>query len=427
MQNSVAVRFEDVSKIYRLGKRRGDTLKETILSSYRRSKGERFAALDRVSFDVTQGEVLGLIGDNGSGKSTILKMVAGITRPTTGRLVTRGRVSALLEVGAGFHPEMTGRENIFLSGAVLGIDENELRERYDDIVAFAELEEFMDTPVKYYSSGMYMRLGFSIAMNVDPDVLLVDEVFAVGDNFFQHKCREYMKRVQESGKTILFVSHDLIMIQLLCSRVILLDHGRIVMDGHPADAVFEYQKRIQEKEIAETGSGFEPSRGFHNRSGTQEACITGIRFLDRDGKPREAFDPGESMTINLDFENFEMDRPATLNFSIRDSDRREIFSTTSRDEGFVIEKLPRRGVLSIRILDLTLMPGVYFLSVGLFDADTDFFAPLPREKIIDIHAFYHSFTVRRRNLKWQAGGIAYLHRQWKLESEGRILLESEVF
>jgi len=427
MQDGTAIRFDNVSKIYRLGKRRGDTLKEAILSSYSRSKGERFAALDKVSFEVTGGEALGLIGDNGSGKSTILKMVAGITQPTTGKLFTRGRISALLEVGAGFHPDMTGRENIFLSGAVLGIEVKELRERFDDIVDFAGLEEFIDTPVKFYSSGMYMRLGFSIAMNVDPDVLLIDEVFAVGDNVFQHKCREYMKRVQGSGKTILFVSHDLIMIQLLCSRVILLDHGRVVMDGHPADAVFEYQKRIHEKETGTGMAGLEPSRGFHNRGGTQEARITRIRFFDGDGNPRDTFDPSEPMTISMEFENLELDRPVTVNFSIRDMDRREIFSVSSRDDGFVIEALPRRGTITVHLPDLALMPGVYMISVGVFDVDTDFFAPLPRDKIIDLHAYSYSFTVRRRDLRWQAGGIVYFHRQWKLESEEGTLLETDMF
>jgi len=426
MQNGTVVRFEDVSKIYRLGKRRGDTLKETILSSYRRSKGERFAALDGVTFEVNPGEVLGLIGDNGSGKSTILKMVAGITSPTTGLLEVRGRVSALLEVGAGFHPEMTGRENIFLSGAVLGIDESELRERFDDIVAFAELEEFIDTPVKFYSSGMYMRLGFSIAMNVDPDILLVDEVFSVGDNFFQHKCREHMKRVHASGTTILFVSHDLTMIQVLCSRVVYLDHGRILLDGHPSDAVLEYQKRIQQKELRDTPTTADLPRGFMNRGGTQEARITDVRFLDRDGNSKQAFEPAEQVTIAVDIENFELDRPATLNFTFFDSDRMQVTSFASRDDGFVLSNLPHRGTIRIAIPDLAFLPGVYFLSIGLFDVDTDFYGPFFRRKIVDLHSFRYSLTVRRENLNWHASGCVHLHRKWILESEGEILQQTEL-
>jgi hypothetical protein len=199
------------------------------------------------------------------------------------------------------------------------------------------------------------------------------------------------------------------------------------MDGHPADAVFEYQKRIQEKESGTAMGGLEPSRGFHNRGGTQEARVTGIRFIDGDGNPRDAFDPSEPMTISLEFENHEVDRPVTVNFSIRDMDRRDMFSMTSRDDGFIIEDLPARGKISIRLPDLALMPGVYMVSVGIFDADTDFFAPLPRNKIIDLHAFSYSFTIRRRDLRWQAGGIVYLHRQWKLESEGETLLETDTF
>lgn len=419
MQDDVVVGFDRVTKVYRLGRRRQDTLKETILSSYRRAKGERFFALDTVSFQVRRGEILGIIGDNGSGKSTILKMAAGITRPTSGRLTVSGRVSALLEVGAGFHPEMTGRENIFLSGAILGIPEDELKRRYDRIVAFAELEEFIDTPVKFYSSGMYMRLGFSIAMNVDPDILLVDEVLSVGDSFFQHRCREHMQQVRRSGKTILLVSHDLIMIQLLCSRALFLDHGRVVMEGHPSDAVFEYQKHVQSRQLEATTSRSAVAQGFHNRDGTQEVSITGVRFLDREGREQDQYELCDPLTVAVDFRNYGLRRPATLNISYWDKDRNLLFTSTSRDDGFVIENLPERGTISMSIPEMLLMPGIYFVSVGLFDADTDFFAPDIRDHVIDMHSFRYSFMVRRRERAGKLAGFVYLHRSWKLEAGGR--------
>jgi len=423
MDDEVLVRFDRVSKVYRLGRRRRETLKETILSSYRRARGQRFFALDNVSFEVRNGEILGIMGDNGSGKSTVLKMVAGITTPTSGRIETRGRIAALLEVGAGFHPDMTGRENIFLSGAVLGIPEDELKRRCDDIIAFAELEEFIDTPVKFYSSGMYLRLGFSIAMNVNPDILLVDEVLSVGDNFFQHRCREHMKRVRESGKTVLFVSHDLQSLQLICSRALCLDHGRIVMEGHPSDAVHQYQKHVQERQLQATQTRSTLPGGFFNRDGTQEVSITGVRFLNSAGVEQDQFELCDPISIAMDFRNFGLDRPATVNASIFDKDRTLLFTTTSRDDGVVLENLPEHGTITLTLPEVLIMPGVYFVSVGLFDAETDFFAPDVRDHVIDLRSYGFSFMVRRRARAGKLGGVVYLHRRWKVESDGRVLFE----
>jgi ABC-type polysaccharide/polyol phosphate transport system ATPase subunit len=424
MHNEIAIEFANVSKVYRLGKRRGDTLKETILSSYRRAKGEQFFALDNVSFEVRRGEILGLIGDNGSGKSTVLKMAAGISEPTSGDVAIHGRVAALLEVGAGFHPEMTGRENIYLSGAVLGIPEAELKERFDAIVSFAELEEFIDTPVKFYSSGMYMRLGFSVAMNVDPDILLVDEVLSVGDNIFQHKCREHIESIRKSGKTVLFVSHDLITVQLICTRVLLLDHGRIVMEGHPSDAALEYEKHIQARQLETTRTRTSYSRGFFNRDGTQEVCITGVRFLDSEGKERDHFDLCEPVTVAVDFQNHSLDRPATVNVSIFAKDRTRMFDSSSRNDGLVLENLPERGTITLTIPEMLLMPGLFFVSVGFYDRDTDFFAPDIRDHVIDAHSFRHSFAVRRRARAGKMGGVVYFHRRWKLEAGGQVISEA---
>jgi lipopolysaccharide transport system ATP-binding protein len=210
------------------------------LSVFRRSKGETFWALEDVSLEVREGEVLGLIGRNGAGKTTLLKILSRITKPTTGWAEIRGRVGSLLEVGTGFHPELTGRENTFLSGAILGMGKSEIRRKFDEIVSFAELEQFIDTPVKHYSSGMYVRLAFAVAAHLEPEILFVDEVLAVGDAAFQKKCLGKMGSVSRQGRTIVFVSHNMTALQKLCTRVVWLNDGKVIETGDPRNVVDHY-------------------------------------------------------------------------------------------------------------------------------------------------------------------------------------------
>src|SRR6516162_1588898 len=239
---------EKLSKRYRIGEHERylalrDVLTRVVsspVSFLRRSRPETFWALREVSLDVREGEVLGLIGRNGAGKTTLLKILSRITRPTTGWAEIRGRVGSLLEVGTGFHPELTGRENTFLSGAILGMSKGEITRKFDEIVAFAELEKFIDTPVKHYSSGMYVRLAFAVAAHLEPEILLVDEVLAVGDLNFQKKCLGKMGDVARQGRTIVLVSHNMAAINALCSRCIILDRGVIQFDGSTAEATARY-------------------------------------------------------------------------------------------------------------------------------------------------------------------------------------------
>jgi ABC-type polysaccharide/polyol phosphate transport system ATPase subunit len=234
-----AIRFLEVSKRYQL--QEGNTLREFVPALLRRQAfSEPFYALHEVSLTVERGRTLGIIGRNGSGKSTLLKLVAGVTGPTSGRVEVRGRVSPLIELGAGFHPDLTGRENVYLNSSILGVRSRDVKERFDEIVSFAELEEFIDTPVKRYSSGMYMRLGFSVAVHCDPDILLIDEVLSVGDAHFQEKCMDKMHEFQARGVTIVFVSHTLAQVQDFCHRVLWLEHGRAVAEGAPGDVVPRY-------------------------------------------------------------------------------------------------------------------------------------------------------------------------------------------
>lgn len=230
---SVAVRFEEVSKTFRL--HRSNNVKETLLgiAGHRRAPS-LVKAVERLDLDVGQGESVALLGHNGSGKSTTLKMLAGTIAPSTGRIYARGRIAPLLELGAGFHPDLTGRENVFLNAAILGIRRADALRRLDEIVAFAEIEEFLDTPVKFYSSGMTVRLGFAVAVNVDPEILLVDEVLAVGDEAFQLKCSARMERFKADGRTVVLVTHSLKQAKEYCDRALVLDHGRLAYDG-PSD------------------------------------------------------------------------------------------------------------------------------------------------------------------------------------------------
>jgi len=233
-----AIQFDKVSKKFRKGKKL--LLKEALLDMFKPEKTEVFWALKDVSFEVKKGETLGIIGPNGSGKSTILKLIAGVMDPEEGRVVTYGRIAPLIELGAGFHPELSGRENIFLNGSILGLKNSEIEKQYMNIVKFAELEDFIDTPVKHYSSGMYMRLGFSIAVHTDPDILLVDEILAVGDTNFQKKCMTVMQSFKKRQTAIVYVSHDLDTIANFCDEVLYLKNGKPVFKGDPQKAISKY-------------------------------------------------------------------------------------------------------------------------------------------------------------------------------------------
>ncbi|HJP41044.1 MAG TPA: ABC transporter ATP-binding protein [Dehalococcoidia bacterium] len=245
--------LRDVTKRFQL--RDGTTLKEFVPALIR-GKGwsPSFVALDRVSLTVRSGEALGIIGRNGNGKSTLLKLIAGVTAPTEGEVLVRGRVCPLIQLGTGFHPDLTGRENVFLNACILGMSKEEIRERFDEIVEFAELRAFMDTPVKHYSSGMYLRLAFAVAAHSNPDILLIDEVLAVGDAAFQQKCFDRMQEFPARGATVVFVSHSLDLVKKFCHRAIILDAGRLTADGQPPDVTEHYRQMLQ------AGSPGDPAR-----------------------------------------------------------------------------------------------------------------------------------------------------------------------
>ncbi|HET9287452.1 MAG TPA: ABC transporter ATP-binding protein [Gaiella sp.] len=279
------ISVEGVSRRFVVRARETHTLKELLVARGRTGAQEVWALRD-VSLEVGRGEAVGLVGRNGSGKSTLLRLIAGIIRPTSGRVGTGGRVGSLLELGAGFHPDFTGRENVELNGALQGLSRARIRERFDEIVAFAELEHAIDRPVRTYSSGMTMRLGFAIAAFLEADVLLLDEVFAVGDESFQRKCFGVISAFKERGGTILFVSHDASAVERLCDRAVLLRDGRLAFDGPVHEAITRYRRAMAEDTDAPAPNGGGPA-------GTGEARIGDVRLIAADGEPRERFLAGE--------------------------------------------------------------------------------------------------------------------------------------
>ena len=299
----LAIRVDNLSKLYHIGKaqRRHDTLRDAIVDAFKRwnvrtleRSDDTLWALKDVSFEVKQGEAVGIIGRNGSGKSTLLKILSRITAPTEGQIEIRGRVGSLLEVGTGFHPELTGRENIHLNGAILGMKRVDVDRKFDEIVAFAEIEKFLDTPVKRYSSGMYVRLAFAVAAHLEPDILVVDEVLAVGDAQFQKKCLGKMGDVTKGGRTVLFVSHNMAAVRKLCSHAILFYNGREIMRG-PTDPVIS-------KYLSESASEMSPVVALPPSSPNALGRGTYLRFFTQNGTPQTQFRLGEPFRIELEFE-----------------------------------------------------------------------------------------------------------------------------
>ena len=290
--DSGAISVEGVSRRFRIHARDARTLKDLFVQRGRAEATDVWALRD-VSLDVARGEAVGLIGRNGSGKTTLLRIVAGIIKPTTGRVRAEGRIGSLLELGAGFHPDFTGRENVFLNGAIYGLRRADIRQRFDEIVAFAELEHAIDRPVRTYSSGMTVRLGFAIAAFLDADVLLLDEVFAVGDESFQRKCFGRIARFKQEGGTIVFVSHDASAVERLCERAVLLDSGSVAFDGPTREAIARYRRSlVDDIDPAERGAGL-------REWGSGEATIASAQLVGQEGAERLQFLSGEPFALRV--------------------------------------------------------------------------------------------------------------------------------
>jgi ABC-type polysaccharide/polyol phosphate transport system ATPase subunit len=348
--------LRQVSKRYRIRRESEATGNSWLRKLASLTRKEDFWALKDVSFDVPRGQALGIIGHNGAGKSTILKLLSRITTPSVGEIMINGRLSALIEVGSGFHPELTGRENIYLNGSILGMMRREITKKLDSIVTFAELRQFIDTPVKRYSSGMYVRLGFSIAAHLNPDILLLDEVLAVGDAAFQQKCIERITELKQGGKTIVFISHDLRAVQKLCDRVILLNRGQVEADGDPAETIALYQNMSQQ-----FGAGV----GSHVQEPSREAVVTSLTFYGEEGNECLSFETGKPMKAVL---NYQVHQPLTdvifeVQFYSQEGRLTTFFS--SETTGAQIDLEPGEGSIAFDCASVGLGPGVYFVDTGI--------------------------------------------------------------
>jgi ABC-2 type transport system ATP-binding protein len=356
-----AISVCDVSKRFQLDHERFTSLKEKVVH-FRRKSHEDFWALRDIDAEIETGTTVGLIGHNGSGKSTLLKCIAGILRPTAGEITTRGRVAALLELGAGFQPELTGRENIFLNGTILGMSKREIAKRFDEIVDFAEIEQFIDTQVRFYSSGMYVRLGFAVAVNVEPDILLVDEVLAVGDEAFQRKCLDRVGDLQRAGRTIVVVSHSPDLVRMTCQSAIVLDHGRLVTFAEPDEAIQTFRDHLLGKRT--------PDPNATETDGSRAKILaTDVVIANAGSDDQRDIDPDRPVEIRIGFETSEPVDDVGFVLLIQDNEGHVLHatSTTSLKHGF--ECLDGKGEVVFTAERLPLLNGRYPVTVGVTSRD----------------------------------------------------------
>ena len=382
-----AVEIRDVRKIYRrYGRRKSfGTLKSALLSGNvigALRPDNVFLALDGVSLDVQAGKTVGIIGRNGSGKSSLLKLIAGIGKPTSGTVRVSGRVSALIELGAGFHPEISGRENVFINGMMLGLSKGDIARRFDEIVAFAELGDFIDAPVKTYSSGMYMRLGFAVAINVDPDVLLVDEVLAVGDEAFTHKCLDKFADFRRRGKTVVLVTHTLDLVTRLCDEAIWLDAGRLRAQGDPKRVVDAYLLEVAAVENHEPPAP--APTASEGRWGSREAEILQVELLRPDGTVGQVFESGQHMRIRVEVRAQRPLEDFVFGIGLFTADGVCCFGTNTHIEGCISHSFAGDGEFIVDIERLDLVAGAYRLDVAVHRQDG-----VP----YDYHRLLYSFRV----------------------------------
>ena len=375
--DEVVISVRNVKKMFRVYRDRGNTLKDRILFAGRR-KYEEHWVLNGVSFEVKRGEAIGLIGQNGCGKSTTLKMLTKILYPDEGTIEMKGRVSSLIELGAGFHPDLSGRENIYTNASIFGLSRKEIDARLEDIIAFSELEAFIDDPVRTYSSGMYMRLAFAVAINVDADILLIDEILAVGDAAFQAKCFRKLQEIKGRGTTIVIVSDAMSQLELICDRSIWVADGLVKMDGKPRDVHPRYmewmsrknQQEEKKKDEQETGeAGETDSDGNLKRWGSGEARMTGVKVLGADGTEKTDFSPWDPFTIHIDYTAQKQLDDAVIGLAVYRSDGTLVYGTNTLIDMSSPVTLKTAGTIDLKIEGLPASNGSYSIDLALHRPD----------------------------------------------------------
>lgn len=436
MSSEIAIRVENLSKCYQIYDRPQDRLKQSILPRLKRLVGQRsrtyfreFWALKDVSFDIGKGETIGIVGRNGSGKSTLLQIICGTLSPTSGTVEINGRVAALLELGAGFNPDFTGRENVYMSAAVLGVAKQEIDRRFEDIAAFADIGGFVEQPVKTYSSGMFARLAFAVAINMDPEILIVDEILAVGDAAFQRKCLQKFYHLRQNGCTILFVSHDQYQVKSICQRALYLEDGRQVMFGAAGRVIDEYMIQMEgkvartvnvsaahdptTKSVAATGGATgstlpeELQRATHSRQGRDEIFrITSVELQAEDGTPVSEVRCGQSVQLQMRFIATVEDIPPRISFvfNLYRHDGLYICGTTTLMDGYGPHPSGQSGTVTVRFDRLPLLSGRYKWRVAVNDDGG--FSVLAEAREACPFLVVDDF---------KAVGLVTLNRQWRFE------------
>jgi len=393
MEAQDAIKVENVSKVYRLAGN-SQSLKQKVLECLRRRTQPRMLkAIDDVSFTVKRGETLGIIGANGAGKSTLLSLLTKTIFPSEGVIETHGQVSSLLELGAGFHADLSGRENVFLYGAIMGIPRQRMMQRFDAIVEFAGLKDFIDQPVKHYSSGMYVRLGFAVAVEVDPDILLIDEVLAVGDAAFHKKCIDKMREFRRQGKTMLIISHDLQTIQRISDRILFLDRGRMMGLGAPKTMIGEYEglTRRRNTEI------------YQREWGTGEVMITCVVFHGGDGVERDTFGWGGDLFATVHYQAKHVIDAPVFGFSVSDNEGRVVHGSNTQVAGLVIPWIDGEGAVVLRLRELPMAAGLFLFSFSVHSADHR----------VNYHRLDNCFPVTITCSK-NFEGYAYMPSEWSV-------------
>jgi ABC-2 type transport system ATP-binding protein len=352
---STAVRVHDISKRFSL--HHDKSLKERIVR-FRQDSTEEFWGLRHISFELEEANTLGLIGANGSGKSTLLKIIGGILTPTDGYVERRGRIAALLELGAGFHPDLTGRENVYMNASILGLSRKQTDQYFDAMVEFSGIERFIDNQVKFYSSGMYVRLAFAVAVHVDPEILLVDEVLAVGDEPFQRKCIERIKQFQQEGRTIIFVTHGIDMVRQLCDRVIMLEKGDVVIDGKPQEAARAFRERYA-PEVEEE----------EDVRGTGQILVTDMKVTDGHGDKKERFEPGDELGFEIVLDPKEPIDDPVVGVAIYNHVDTLVYGTNTSIRNVNLGMIDRRRRLRFGFGAVPMVEGQYFVTVAVHSRD----------------------------------------------------------
>ncbi|MFT4647503.1 MAG: ABC-type polysaccharide/polyol phosphate transport system ATPase subunit [Planctomycetota bacterium] len=404
---SSAIRAEGLSKRYLMYDKPSHRLLDMLTKTTKR--GNEFWALKDVYLDIPHGSTVGIIGENGAGKSTLLKLLTGIARPTTGSVVTNGRVASLLELGAGFHPEFSGRENIFLNCSILGMSDDEIRDRYQSIVDFSELGDFIERPVKTYSSGMYVRLGFSVAASVNPDILLIDEALSVGDEHFKGKCINHLNEFREKGKTTVFVSHDMGSIKSMCQWVVLLDQGKVLKQGSSDKVADEYLKRAHERGN-ERMSAFNRGASEYPRWGSGEVETTEIELVGKDGKPTHVFQPGEKFKVRINFRVLKKCQKPVFGIGMYRSDGTYINGSNHswRQAPIDIEVMEEgeHGCAEMSFDSLPLLKGEYYLTSFLYDHSKASPTPIDHRE--------HAVTFQVIDSDHRQHGMLFLPTLWEV-------------